>query len=321
LVPNTYAAKSQNIPSMGIGNQSQNASMQTNVNHDNTPTSTLSEAERTERATERAVNLSAQVRRLANETAANIEQAKFASQLAGFSTIITTSIVALALIIVFPLFVNMYFVYRQGRNMNKGTSSVPFPPNQLYRVLVAIGVIFTVILIIVYLNSLIWFNLNAPSQIITNLLETQKNFITIIGTAFASLVAFYFGTRGTQGSNVERTTTVNRSDSVRKALECIDVNPINGSIGVEIDSQVKATFSTSVRSSTINDDTFSVKDKNGNIVNGRITLTEDDMTIVFKPIPVFNLNSVYTVTIKKSIMDKSGASMVTDIEWHFTTVA
>ena len=106
----------------------------------------------------------------------------------------------------------------------------------------------------------------------------------------------------------------------QKALECIHVNPINGSVGVKIDSQVTATFSAPVRSTTIiSGDTFSVKDDKGNPVQGGITSTDNCTTIVFTPVPTFEQNNRYTVTIKKSIMDISGASMATDMEWHFTT--
>jgi hypothetical protein len=101
--------------------------------------------------------------------------------------------------------------------------------------------------------------------------------------------------------------------------EAIDVNPINGSVGVEVDPQVTATSSAPVRSSSINDNTFSVKDDNDNPVQGRIRLTDNNTTIVFNPIPIFNRNSRYSITIKKGIMDISGASMATDMEWHFTT--
>ena len=65
---------------------------------------------------------------------------------------------------------------------------------------------------------------------------------------------------------------------------------------------------------------FSVKDANGNPVQGKITLTDNNTTIRFNPVPTFNRNSRYTVTITKGIMDISGASLAADMEWHFTTL-
>jgi Bacterial Ig-like domain len=227
----------------------------------------------------------------------------------GFASVIGSLIFAIAIFIVVPLVAGMLLTYRQGFRMN-----------QLYRVLVAIGVIFTVILIVVFLNSLIAFNISAPGTTTATLLETQKNFLTIIATAFASLVAFYFGTRGTQSRNAERTTTITGHEIGQKALEVVDVNPIDGTVGVEVDSPVTATFSASVRSSTINANTFSVKDASGNPVQGKITLTDNNTTIRFNPVPPFNRNSRYTVTITKGIIDISGASLAAEMEWHFTTV-
>jgi heme/copper-type cytochrome/quinol oxidase subunit 2 len=272
-----------------------------------------------------------------NNTAeiANIPQSTPSQQQTYLLGSIVLSIGLIAAVIVVPLLYNMFLTFRQGRQTtNEGTTIRPLTLNQLYRLLVAIGVILTVILIIVYLNSLIWYSITAvlPTQTITALVEVEKNFVTIVGTAFASLVAFYFGARATQGSNGERKTPGTRQvsnggggttqvtgESGQKALLCIHVNPIKGSVGVEIDSQVTATFSTAVRSSTISNETFSIKDDKGNPVQGKFTLTDNNTTIVFTPVPTFNGGTRYTVTIKKSIMDISGASMATDMEWHFTT--
>jgi membrane protein implicated in regulation of membrane protease activity len=256
---------------------------------------------------------------LAEQVRANLTRFSLAEQLGAFSNTISISVVAIASVIAIPLIINLFLRYHQGKE-----TSI----NQLYRMLVAIGVIFVVILIVAYLNSLIWFNTaQGQTDVVTDLLETQKNFLTIIGTAFASLVAFYFGTRGTQNRNSEqngnttRTTTLTGQETApQKTLEVIGINPIDGTVGVEVDSPVTATFSTSIRSSTINSNTFSVKDANGNPVQGQITLTDDNTTIRFNPVPHFNRNSRYTVTIRKGIMDTSGASLVADMEWHFTTI-
>jgi hypothetical protein len=94
----------------------------------------------------------------------------------------------------------MYISYRQGLQRNsKGTDISQFGSQGLYRLSVAIGVTFTVILIIVYLNTLSLSFIGIQSAAASSIIEMQKNFLTIVGTAFASLIAFYFGTRGTQG--------------------------------------------------------------------------------------------------------------------------
>jgi Bacterial Ig-like domain len=263
----------------------------------------------------------------ANATTQQVKANAQTEQLESFRTIITVSITGIGALIIAPLLLSMYLTYRTGRigtNMRTGrieTNIHPLVMSQLYRVLIAIGVIFTVLVILIYLNSMIWFNMSIQSPNITALLETQKNFLTIIGTAFASLVAFYFGTRASQGSNAERTTAITKPEAGQKALEVIDVNPIDGSMGIEVESPLTATFSAPVRSSTINANTFSVKDANSNPVQGKITLTDNNTAIRFNPISPLNRNTRYTITITKGLMDISGASMSADKEWHFTTLA
>jgi hypothetical protein len=117
---------------------------------------------------------------------------------------VSASIYALVILIVLPLIVGTFLTYRQGiRAIGTGTTIRPFVIGDLFRVLVAVGVIFTVVLILIYLNALIIIALSSVGPNATALIEILKSFLTIIGTAFASLVAFYFGTRGSQGSNAQ----------------------------------------------------------------------------------------------------------------------
>jgi len=251
---------------------------------------------------------------LLEQARADAARLSLAQQQQGFSSTIAISVGAITAMIGIPLVLNLLLRAHQGRD-----TSI----NQLYRVLVAIAVIFVVILIVAYLNSLIWFNTaQGPSNVIESLLETQKNFLTIIGTAFASLVAFYFGTRGTRDSNAERTTSITGRETAQKALKVDDMNPINGTVGVAVDSPVTATFNTSILSSTIKlNNTFSVKnDTTGEYHEGNITLTNNNTTIRFNPVPPFNRNTRYTVKITKGIMAISGASLAADVEWRFKTV-
>jgi hypothetical protein len=128
------------------------------------------------------------------------------------------------------------------------------------------------------------------------------------------------GSTGKDGQENTGLEITGQRETAQKTLEVIHINPIDETVGVEVDSRVTATFSNSIRSSTVNPNTFSVKDANGNPVQGRITLTDNNTTIRFNPVPPFNRNSRYTVTITKGIMDISGASLAADKEWHFTTV-
>lgn len=96
------------------------------------------------------------------------------------------------------------------------------------------------------------------------------------------------------------------------------VDPTEGSV-IEVNSQVRATFSSPVRSITVSDKTFSVKDNEGKPVDGKTTLTDNYTTIVFTPVHTFNPASEYSITMEKSIMDISGATMATELKRHFKT--
>jgi hypothetical protein len=74
-----------------------------------------------------------------------------------------------------------------------------------------------------------------------------------------------------------------------------------------------------VRTSTINNETFSVKDDKDKAFPGNYTPINNNTTIVFTPVQTFGAATKYTVTIKKSIMDISGATMAADKVWSFTT--
>lgn len=68
----------------------------------------------------------------------------------------------------------------------------------LYRALMTFGVIIVVGIIVVYLIALINFNIVTANENVNALIEVLKNLSTILGTALAAIVAFYFGTRSAQ---------------------------------------------------------------------------------------------------------------------------
>jgi hypothetical protein len=68
----------------------------------------------------------------------------------------------------------------------------------LYRALMTFGVIIVVGIIVVYLIALINFNIVTANENVNALIDVLKNLSTILGTALAAIVAFYFGSRGAQ---------------------------------------------------------------------------------------------------------------------------
>jgi hypothetical protein len=89
---------------------------------------------------------------------------------------------------------------RSTNNQNDGPSGMP----QLYRTLMTFGIILLVGTIIFYLLALITLSdinsPNPPNAVLQSLIDVLKNLSTILGTALATIVAFYFGMRGAESA-------------------------------------------------------------------------------------------------------------------------
>jgi hypothetical protein len=68
-----------------------------------------------------------------------------------------------------------------------------------YRALMTFGVIIVVGVVVVYLIALINVNILIPNANVDPLIDVLTNLSTILGTAMATIVAFYFGTRVARG--------------------------------------------------------------------------------------------------------------------------
>jgi hypothetical protein len=69
----------------------------------------------------------------------------------------------------------------------------------LYRSLMTFGIIVLVGTVIFYILALITLNINdSTSPALQSLINVLKSLATILVTALATIIAFYFGTRGTE---------------------------------------------------------------------------------------------------------------------------
>ena len=96
---------------------------------------------------------------------------------------------AIVLVIAFPVGLDLF---RRDRTREERYD--------LYRAVMTFGVIVVVGIVVVYLIALINFNILTPTNVnVAALIDVLKNLSTIVGTALAAIVAFYFGTRSAQG--------------------------------------------------------------------------------------------------------------------------
>jgi hypothetical protein len=111
-------------------------------------------------------------------------------------------IIVIFLIIIIPLVLDMYLAYRKKpkESTNKENNRVVGMPG-LYRSLMTFGIIVLVGTVIFYLLALITLNINnSTSPVLQSLIDILKSLGTILGTALATIIAFYFGMRGAESA-------------------------------------------------------------------------------------------------------------------------
>jgi Na+/proline symporter len=119
--------------------------------------------------------------RLNQEARRNATAAIFEAFPTSMSYMLGLSIVS---VIVLPVAIDL--LYRKDRSREERSD--------LYRALMTFGVIIVVGLVIIYLIGLINFNVTLTNNDnVEGLIDVLKNLSTIVGTALAAIVAFYFG--------------------------------------------------------------------------------------------------------------------------------
>ena len=96
----------------------------------------------------------------------------------------------------------------------------------------------------------------------------------------------------------------------------IATDPANLATNVALNKKVTATFSKAMDPSTINTNTFTIK-QGGNNVTGVVTYA--GVIATFSPSINFSPNTTYTATITTNARDLSGNNLVNNYVWTFTT--
>jgi predicted nucleotidyltransferase len=94
--------------------------------------------------------------------------------------------------------------------------------------------------------------------------------------------------------------------------------PAKDTIEVNIDSPIKATFSTEMNPNTINTNNFFLM-KGQKQIAGTVNYNTVNKTATFTPSQILDYKTLYTVTIKKQITNTSGLGLAGDVIWNFTT--
>jgi hypothetical protein len=126
-------------------------------------------------------------------------------------------LVVIAAAMVIPLGIDLVLAYtkKSKQDINK-ENGAPAGMPALYRTLMTFGIILLVGTVIFYLLALITLNINNPTNpVLQSLVDVLKNLSTILGTALATIVAFYFGMRGAE-SAAEKAETRAREHATDK---------------------------------------------------------------------------------------------------------
>jgi hypothetical protein len=227
----------------------------------------------------------------------------------------------IGLVIAIPVGVDLILAHiRRQRETAQGIASAPVGMPGLYRALMTFGVILIVGTLVFYAIGLVIANINmiGPPGV-QALIDVLRNLASILGTALASVIAFYFGTRGAEKAAekaMAREGTIS-ADSIPPEVK--SMSPADRSSGVQINSPIIATFSEPIRSSTITANSFTVK-YNDTSLPGIITVSEDKSTITFTPLPSLQSNKQHTITLTTGITDLAGNAMKSDKIWSFHTI-
>ena len=225
---------------------------------------------------------------------------------------------------VIPLVIDMILAYRE-RSRENASSVVGIPG--LYRTLMTFGVILLVGTVLFYILFLITVNINnSTNPTLQSLIDVFKNLATILGTALASIIAFYFGMKGKEEASdkaaVAAVAAVTKATAEDKAPPAvIDTFPGDGASDVSLNSLVSVSFSKRMDSSTINTDTFTVKE-DGITTNipGTVHSSPDSKSFIFRAEQNFSLDTKYLAIIDKTVKDEAGNALVSAKMWTFKTI-
>jgi hypothetical protein len=232
-------------------------------------------------------------------------------------------IIVIFLIIIIPLVFDMYLAYRKRpkEGTDKDNNRAVGMPG-LYRSLMTFGIIVLVGTVIFYLLALITLNINnSSSPVLQSLIDLLKSLGTILGTALATIIAFYFGIRGVESATEKAASAATKLSGERVPPKVLNTIPADGATEVPVTSLISATFSEPMSSATINSNTFTVKSADQSTpIPGTVSLSPDSKTAIFDSAQDFSPNTKYIATIDTGAAeDLAGNALASAKRWSFTT--
>ena len=232
---------------------------------------------------------------------------------------------AIVLVIAVPVFTDLFWAHY--RRYKQKTVERPLGMPGLYRSVMAFGLIAIISILVVYLVALVSFYITVQSDAADALINVLQNLAAIIGTALATVIAFYFGSRGAENitdkaliaAGVRLPGTAGQGDQAGPP-KITGRYPERDQSNIGVSTQIVSIFNKKMNSATITKNTFTLK-KEGSNVNVEVedVRLENNVTAVLQPIGDLDKGTKYVVTIMKDVEDQAGNKMDSDETWSFTT--
>jgi hypothetical protein len=103
--------------------------------------------------------------------------------------------------------------------------------------------------------------------------------------------------------------------------EVLKTSPADLETEVQIDVDIKCTFTEAVKSFSINDRNYYITDSENNKLPGRLHYDQRNSTIVFIPFDLLSNNEIYYGHVQGTIEDLAGNQLQSDYTWYFSTVS
>ncbi|KYC37737.1 hypothetical protein WA1_04255 [Scytonema hofmannii PCC 7110] len=171
---------------------------------------------------------------------------------------------------------------------------------------------------------------------------SDPNFFANSGVDNPPLRALRNGVSGANGVYIYSSNPTFPTDSYRSSNYWVDVvfttsiapdttpptvtasTPVNGTTGVTTSTIITATFSESIDATTINTNTFELRNANNTLIPASVTYDTGNRTATLTPSSPLATATTYTATLKGGstdprVKDQSGNALAQNYTWSFTT--
>jgi methionine-rich copper-binding protein CopC len=115
-------------------------------------------------------------------------------------------------------------------------------------------------------------------------------------------------------------TRIKILQDTNSAPSVISTDPAGQAVAISTKSHISVKFNKAIKNTTVNANSFFVKDSSNTKVPGTVTLSPDGLTATFVPSHELSPKTTYTATVTSGVTDQTGNPMASDKTWSFFTI-